>query len=43
MSSIIAPPFTDPELAARKVQIAEDLWNTRDPERAAAAYAEDTQ
>lgn len=43
MSSIIAPPFTDPELAAQKVQIAEDLWNTRGPERVAAAYAEDTQ
>jgi nuclear transport factor 2 (NTF2) superfamily protein len=43
MSVIIAPPFTDHELAARKVQIAEDLWNTRDPERVAAAYTEDTQ
>jgi uncharacterized protein len=43
MSTIIAPPFTDPELAAQKVQIAEDLWNTRDPERVAAAYTVDTQ
>ena len=43
MSTIIAPPFTDPEQAIRKVQIAEDLWNTRDPERVAAAYTEDTQ
>ena len=43
MSSIIAPPFTDPELAAQKVQIAEDLWNTRDPERVADAYTVDTQ
>lgn len=43
MSTNIAPPFTDPELAAQKVQIAEDLWNTRDPERVAAAYTEDTQ
>ena len=42
MSTIIAPPFTDPEQAARKVQLAEDLWNTRDPERVAAAYTEDT-
>ncbi len=41
MATIIAPPFTDPELAARKVQIAEDLWNSRDPERVAAAYTED--
>ena len=43
MSTIIVPPFTDPALAAQKVQIAEDLWNTRDPERVAAAYTEDTQ
>lgn len=42
MPSIIAPPFTDPELAARKVQLAEDLWNTRDPERVASAYTEDS-
>ena len=43
MSTLIVPPFTDPDLAAQKVQIAEDLWNTRDPERVAAAYTEDTQ
>jgi nuclear transport factor 2 (NTF2) superfamily protein len=42
MPEIIAPPFTDPDLAARKVQIAQDLWNTRDPERVAAAYTEDS-
>ncbi|MGI4827688.1 MAG: nuclear transport factor 2 family protein [Janthinobacterium lividum] len=42
MPEIIAPPFTDPELAVRKVQMAEDLWNTRNPERVAAAYTEDT-
>ncbi|PPK63281.1 nuclear transport factor 2 family protein [Actinokineospora auranticolor] len=29
--------FTE-ETARRKVQAAEDLWNTRDPERVAAAY-----
>jgi nuclear transport factor 2 (NTF2) superfamily protein len=39
---MIVPPFLDPDLAARKVQLAEDLWNTRDPERVAAAYTEDT-
>jgi hypothetical protein len=43
MSLPIVPPFTDPELAARKVQIAQDLWNTRDPQRVAAAYTEDSQ
>ena len=41
MSNIIVPPFTDPEQAARKVQLAEDLWNTRDAERVAAAYTGD--
>lgn len=43
MSEIIVPPFTDVELATKKVQIAENLWNTRDPERVALAYTEDTQ
>jgi nuclear transport factor 2 (NTF2) superfamily protein len=42
MHTIIAPPFTDPEIAARKVQLAEELWNSRDPERVALAYTEDT-
>ena len=42
MPEVIAPPFIEPELAARKVQLAEDLWNTRDPKRVAAAYTEDT-
>ena len=35
------PPFTA-ETAARKVQAAEDAWNTRDPERVAAAYSPDS-
>jgi len=43
MSSVIVPPFIDADVAVRKVQLAEDLWNTRDPERVAAAYTEDTQ
>ncbi|AFL87116.1 hypothetical protein Terro_0784 [Terriglobus roseus DSM 18391] len=42
MSTPIVPPFTDVEQATRKVQMAEDLWNTRDPDRVAAAYTEDT-
>ena len=36
------PPFT-PETAVQKVQAAEDAWNTRDPERVAGAYSEDSQ
>jgi nuclear transport factor 2 (NTF2) superfamily protein len=40
MSELIVPPFTDPEAAARKVQMAEDLWNTRDPARVVTAYTE---
>lgn len=43
MNTIIAPPFTDIELATKKVQIAEDLWNTRDPEKVSLAYTEDTE
>jgi len=43
MSIVIAPPFVDPELAAKKVQLAQDLWNTRDPEKVASAYTEDSQ
>jgi uncharacterized protein len=35
------PPF-DEETARQKVQAAEDAWNTRDPERVAAAYTPDT-
>jgi uncharacterized protein len=35
------PPFTLEE-AIQKVQAAEDAWNTRDPERVALAYTEDS-
>ncbi|PXY20690.1 nuclear transport factor 2 family protein [Prauserella muralis] len=35
------PPF-DETTAAQKVQAAEDAWNTRDPERVALAYTEDS-
>ncbi|MEV4742302.1 nuclear transport factor 2 family protein [Streptomyces sp. NPDC049555] len=35
------PPF-DEESARGKVQAAEDAWNTRDPERVALAYTEDS-
>jgi uncharacterized protein len=36
------PPFTE-ATARQKVQAAEDAWNTRDPERVAAAYTEDSR
>ena len=36
------PPFTE-ETARLKVQLAEDGWNSRDPERVALAYTEDTE
>jgi uncharacterized protein len=36
------PPFTL-ETATAKVQTAEDAWNTRDPERVALAYTEDSE
>jgi nuclear transport factor 2 (NTF2) superfamily protein len=35
------PPF-DEESAKRKVQAAEDAWNTRDPERVSLAYTVDS-
>ncbi|GAA3754090.1 nuclear transport factor 2 family protein [Salinactinospora qingdaonensis] len=35
------PPF-DEAGALRKVQAAEDAWNTREPERVALAYTEDS-
>ncbi|MBD1848750.1 nuclear transport factor 2 family protein [Cyanobacteria bacterium FACHB-502] len=36
------PPFTL-ETAKAKVQAAEDAWNTRNPERVALAYTEDSE
>ncbi|MGI8411817.1 MAG: nuclear transport factor 2 family protein [Solirubrobacteraceae bacterium] len=36
------PPFTLQE-AQQKVQAAQDAWNTRDPERVASAYTEDSR
>jgi nuclear transport factor 2 (NTF2) superfamily protein len=36
------PPFTE-ETARKKVQLAEDAWNSRDPERVALAYTEDSE
>ncbi|MGW7080264.1 nuclear transport factor 2 family protein [Streptomyces sp. NPDC054866] len=36
------PPFTQ-ETAAEKVRLAEDGWNSRDPEKVALAYSEDSR
>lgn len=41
MSRPPLPPFT-PETAAQKARMAEDAWNTRDPERVAGAYTPDS-
>ncbi len=38
---VIKPPFTL-ETAKAKVQAAQDAWNSRDPERVALAYTEDS-
>ena len=38
-ATVIVPPFTE-ETARLKVQLAEDSWNTRDPDRVALAYTE---
>jgi len=39
---VIAPPFFL-ETAIRKVRMAEDAWNTREPERVALAYTPDSR
>lgn len=36
------PPFSF-ETAVQKVRLAEDAWNTREPERVAMAYSEDSR
>ncbi|MFB5191919.1 nuclear transport factor 2 family protein [Alicyclobacillus fastidiosus] len=38
----IKPPFTE-ATARAKVKAAEDAWNSRDPERVALAYTEDSE
>ncbi len=42
MNQPIKPPFTE-ETARAKVKAAEDAWNSRDPERVALAYTEDSR
>lgn len=36
------PPFTD-ETAVQKARLAEDAWNSRDPQRVALAYTPDSE
>ncbi|NLR61455.1 nuclear transport factor 2 family protein [Chitinophaga polysaccharea] len=36
------PPFTE-ETARQKVQMAEDAWNSKDPQRVSLAYSVDTE
>ncbi|MBL6751862.1 MAG: nuclear transport factor 2 family protein [Nevskia sp.] len=36
------PPFTE-QTAAQKVRLAEDAWNTRDPDRVVQVYTQDTR
>ena len=36
------PPFTE-ETARQKVRLAEDAWNSRDPQKVALAYTEDSR
>ena len=38
---VVAPPFTL-ETAAHKVRLAEDSWNSRDPDRVSLSYTEDS-
>ena len=42
MAQTLIPPFTE-ETAVAKVRAAEELWNSRDPERVARAYTEDSE
>ena len=41
LPNVIPPPFTI-ETAVQKVRAAEDAWNSRDPDRVALAYTEDS-
>lgn len=42
MTRIPVPPFSYDD-AVKKVRMAEDAWNTRDPEKVALAYTPDTK
>ena len=42
MATVLIPPFTE-ETALAKVRMAEDLWNTCDPDRVVLAYTEGSE
>lgn len=42
MSKLLLPPFNE-ESAMQKVRLAEDAWNSCDPERVSLAYTEDSR
>lgn len=42
MTQLIVPPFNETS-AKEKVKLAENLWNTRDPEKVVLAYTEDSE
>lgn len=42
MTRVPVPPFSYDD-AVKKVRMAEDAWNTRDPEKVALAYTPDTK
>ncbi len=42
MTQPLVPPFNE-ETAKAKVRNAENLWNTRDPEKVVLAYTEDSE
>lgn len=42
MAAALVPPFTH-ETAIAKVRMAEDGWNSRDPQRVALVYTEDSR
>jgi|SRR5882724_983690 len=42
MAALLVPPFTE-DTALAKVRLAQDLWNTCDPERVVLAYTENSE
>jgi len=42
MAELIKPPFNE-ETGRAKVKVAQDAWNTRDPEHVAQAYSPDSR